>query len=430
MNNTVASRALTGDSLGFHIIFAMLGVGIPLLILLAEAIALKTGKLEWYRDARRWTEVLVILFIAGAISGTIISFQFSTLWAPLMKLLEPATGPAFFLEGFAFLIEAVFLTMYILVWPKKPDIMHFLLGIPVALAAATSAFFITSANAFMNAPQGFNLKNGQVVNVHPWQTLFNPATATETSHSILAYYLATTCLVLAFYAWRYHQTNASPHARNRLVVLAIVAFILALGIGATGDASGKYLAKNEPVKLAAAEGLAHTESKAPLMMGGMPSGDSFKDAIVVPGALSFLATGSFNGVVIGLDQTAPNLRPPTIIHYFFDAMVGIGTMIPLILVLFLAAWRWKRPWAETRPMLWLVALTGVLATLAVEFGWLLTEIGRQPYAIRGILLTSQAVTSGDLGVRYGDVFPTLYLLLFGLTGWALWLLIRSKQAKT
>lgn len=429
MNNTVASRTLTGDSLGFHIIFAMVGVGLPLLILLAEAIALKTGKLDWYHDARRWTQALVILFIAGAISGTIISFQFSTLWAPLMKLLEPATGSAFFLEGIAFMIEAVFLAMYFLVWPKKPYIGHLLLGIPIVLASATSAFFITSANAFMNAPQGFDLVNGQVVNVHPWKALFNPATFTETSHSILAYYLATTCLLLTFYAWRYHKANADGHAGQRLVILAIVAFVLALGLGATGDASGKYLAKHEPAKLAVAEGLTQTRKQAPLVIGGVPAGDHFNYALVVPGALSFLATGNFNGVVVGLNQIAPPLRPPMVIHYFFDAMVGIGTMIPGILILFLAAWRFRRPWAEARPMLWLVAITGILATLAVEFGWLLTEIGRQPYAIRGVLFTNEAVTAGNLGQRYGAIFPMLYLVLFGLTGWALWLLIRPKQVK-
>jgi cytochrome d ubiquinol oxidase subunit I len=430
MTTQLAARTLTGDSLGFHILFAMLGVGIPLMILLAEFIAIKWGSKEWYADARRWTEVLVVLFVAGAASGTIISLQFSTIWGPLMKILEPATGDAFFLEGIAFFVEAIFLAIYIIVWPKTPSWKHWLTGIPILLGGTASAFFITSVNAFMNAPQGFTLSHGAAIDVDPLKTMFNPATATETSHSIVAYFVASFALFITWYAWRAWRKKSSgeAHVRNRLIILGAACLILLGGTGLTGDSSGKYLAKHEPAKLAAAEGLVHTQSNAPLQIGGILQSDgSLKDAITVPGALSFLATGKFSGVVQGVDATPKQDRPTGFIHYFFDAMVGIGTLMPLILVIFLAlVWR-KKPAAFSRPMLWGLMLLGLLGILAVEFGWLLTEIGRQPYAIKGVIRVADAYTKSDFAVKFGEIFPTLYLLLFAVTGWALLILRRIQD---
>jgi len=430
MKNTMAARGLMGDSLGFHILFALLGVGIPLLILLAELLALVKKDARWYEDARRWTEVLVVLFVTGAISGTIISMQFNTMWAPLMKLLEPATAPAFFLEGFAFLIESVFLTVYLVAWPKKPSWAHWVGGIPIMLASATSAFFITTVNAFMNAPQGFTLKNGNVVNVNPIKTLFNPATATETSHSVLAYYLATACLFMGYYAWRMWRGKAiGDHAKKRLVVLAAVSLVFAVLVSGSGDASARYLVKNEPAKLAAAEGLSQTTSHAPLKIGGIVSGGRLHGALTIPSGLSILAKGTPNAVVTGLDATPPYNQPSMAIHYFFDGMVGSGTFILLATALFLfLRWR-KSKFTYHKVILWALALCAWLGMLAVEFGWLLTEIGRQPFVIKGVLRTADAATPGSYALRLGEVFPSLYLVLFAVTFWALKRLRKRWEAK-
>jgi cytochrome d ubiquinol oxidase subunit I len=430
MDTEIAARTLTGDSLGFHIIFAMLGVGIPLLILMAEAIAIRRRSAEWYADARRWTEVLIVLFVAGAASGTIISLQFSTLWGPLMKILEPTTGSAFFLEGIAFFVEAIFLAIYIIVWPKEPRWRHWLIGLPILIGGTASAIFITSVNAFMNAPQGFRLVAGKVVDVDPLKTMFNPAFWTETSHSVIAYYVASFALFITWYAWRLIRRKDQPdgHIRERLIVLTGVCLVLTGALGLSGDQSGKYLAKHEPVKLAEAEGLQKTQSNAPLRIGGIVQNDgSVKDAISVPGALSFLATGKLSGVVQGQEATPTKDRPTGYIHYFFDAMVGIGTMMPLILLVFLVlVWR-RRMAAFARPMLGGLFLLGFFGVFAVEFGWLLTEIGRQPFAIRGLVRTADAYTKSGYAVRFGEIFPALYVLLFGVTAWALVILRRLQE---
>lgn len=429
MNNTMAARGLMGDSLGFHILFALLGVGIPLLILLAELIAIVKADGRWFQDARRWTEVLVLLFVTGAISGTIISTQMTTMWGPLMKLLEPATAPAFFLEGFAFLIEAIFLTIYLVTWPKKPHWGHLLAGLPIMLASATSAFFITTVNAFMNSPQGFQLKDGAVVAVKPLQTIFNPATATETSHSIIGYYLATAALFMGFYAWRGWRRGLDKHDKKRLAFLAGVVLIFSVGIVATGDASARYLVNHEPTKLAAAEDLRQTQAHAPLQIGGVVWRDHLYGSITVPSGLSILAKHSPNAVITGLDKTPPSDRPSLIIHFFLEAMVAAGSFILLVSASFLLLnWR-KSKLAYHVVMLWALAACALLGLLAVEFGWLLTEIGRQPYAIHGILRTRDAATAGTYALRLGTVFPLLYLALFGVTFWALKQLRKRWEAK-
>ncbi|MGH7488899.1 MAG: cytochrome ubiquinol oxidase subunit I, partial [bacterium] len=286
-------------------------------------------------------------------------------------------------------------------------------------------------NAFMNAPQGFKVVGGKAVDVDPLKTMFNPATFTEVSHSIFAYYAASFALFVGWYAWRAYRGKAplAGHTQSRLVVLCAGCLLLLGAVGLTGDRSGKYLAKHEPAKLAAAEALRTTQSHAPLKVGGIVQSDgSLQGAVSVPGALSFLATGKFSGVVQGEDATPKQDRPPGVIHYFFDARVGIGTLMPLILVVFLGlVWRRKAA-AYSRPMLLALMLLGLLGILAVEFGWLLTEIGRQPFAIKGVVRTAEAYTSSAAAKTFGPIFPALYLLLFAVTGWALVILRRRQEA--
>lgn len=423
MNRVSAGRALMGDSLGFHLLFVIFGIGLPLLISLLELYALITHRPKARALARSWSHALVILFIAGAVSGTIVSLQFSLLWPRFMIFVSKTVGIAFALEGTAFLVEAVFLSVYMLSWDRFKPWVHWLCSIPLVLGSLTSGVFITSVNAFMNQPAGFTLgSDGQPTNIHVAKALFNPATFTEVTHSMVAYVCATTLVLLAIYAWLYHKKK---HIGDRtwmikaLVGLAIMALITGSLVGILGDRSGKYLAKYEPYKLAAAEGLQQTQTHAPLIIGGIVLDNQIRYGLKIPSLLSLLATNHFGAEVTGLQAFPPSQRPPLVIHYFFDGMVASGILIVLLPALFLILWKWRRAWATSKLMLLLLVACGILGIIATEFGWLLTELGRQPYVIYGYLRTADALTTSQVVVRFAYIFPIFFIFLLGLTAMVL-----------
>jgi len=415
-----------GDSLGFHIIFALLGVGIPFLVSLAELLGILKKDSLYTMMAKRWSYVMSVLFVIGAISGTIISVQLSTLWPTYMAFAGKVIGLPFFLESFAFFIEAIFLGIYLYSWNKFSNPwIHWVCSLPLVIGSSASAFFITSANAFMNSPVGFTYKNGVASNIDPIHAMFNPAAPTETSHSIVSYYL-TTCLFFAgmycWFLWRGRKNLSSAlkkYHEKAITLLIALSFIFALLIGLTGDSSAKYLATGEPLKLAASEGLFHSMKNAPLQIGGIVTKQGIVNAVSVPGLLSFLAFGSSKSVVKGLDFFNPVLWPPLWIHYMFDLMVCIGIAITVVPFVFLMLIKYKRKLAFSRPMLFGIFICGILSFFAVEFGWILTEVGRQPYAIKGIMTTQEAFTTSKSVMAFGYIFPTLYLGLFAITIWVL-----------
>ena len=421
MNEISYGRTLMGDSLGFHILFALFGVGIPLIISLAELIGIWRKDNDFYTMAKRWSFIMGTLFVVGAISGTIISTQLSILWPAFMALAGKVIGLPFFMEAFAFFIEAIFLGIYLYSWDKfKNKYIHWLTSLPIVIGSVASAFFITTANAWMNSPAGFTYQNGVASNIDPIKAMFNAATPTETSHSIFSYYLTTALVFAAGYAWfllRNKKPQFVPYYKKALTLLMALALFFALGIGLTGDSSGKYLAQHEPLKLAAAESLYNTQANAPLKIGGINTKDDNDYAIMVPGLLSFLAYGSTSAVVKGLNSFNPNLWPPLWIHYMFDFMVLCGTIITLAAVLFclLYAIRKLRRRAFSKSLLWLIIISAPLAAFAVEFGWILTEVGRQPYAIAGIMTTNQAFTTAPNVAEFGFIFPSIYMVLLVLT---------------
>lgn len=411
-------RALMGDSLGFHIIFALLGVGLPLLVSLFEFLGIVRKDSALYATARRWTFAMGALAVVGVISGTIISFQMNLLWPTFMEFMGQANGLPFFLEGYAFLIEAVFLAVYVFSWDRFGKWMHWLCSLPIVLGSVATAFFITTANAFMNNPQGFTYEGGVLNNLDPWKAMFNPATFSETTHSITSYYLTTAFALAAIYAFlllKKHvreNTALSAHYRKVLGILLVVGFVFGLLIGATGDHSAKYIAEEEPIKFAAAEAHFETQGNAPLKVGGLLIAGQWQYVIEIPGMLSLLAFGDPNAVVKGLNEFDPTLWPPLYIHYFFDLMVGIGFFLIAVPVLYFFVRRWTRLGALSSFVLWLIVLAGPLAFFAVEFGWMLTEIGRQPWVIRGIMKTAEAFTTNSGVLKYAFIFPTLYVVLF------------------
>jgi len=420
MDVVSAGRSLIADTLAFHLFFVLFGVGLPVLIAGLEGFSLYKKSSRAREIARSWSRALVVLFIAGALSGTIVSLQFNLIWPTFTTLAGKVVGVSFALEGFAFLVEALFLSVYMLSWDRFKPIWHWLIGCVVALSALASAFFITTVNAWMNTPQGFRLdSHGNPIDINTRKAVFSPAAKTEISHSILAYLFAATLALLAVYAWmlwrRRLSAVAKTNAKKMMIGLAAVALVLGLAVGFAGDKSGKFDAAYEPYKLAAAEGLQNNQTNAPLLIGGIVQGSHVKDAVKIPKALSFLATGHFNGTVQGINSTPANERPPVTVHYFFDGMVSIGIISVLAPMVYLIA-RWRKwRWAHSRGLLGLIVLCGILGIVAAELGWMVTEFGRQPFVIRGVMRVSDAVTHSRAVIGFGELLPVFYVILFVLT---------------
>ena len=432
MDVVTAARSLIADTLGFHIIFAALGVGLPLLVSSTELFGLLTKRPRAVGLAHTWSKALVILFIAGAVSGTIVSLQFSLLWPTFMALAGKVVGVAFALEGFAFLIEALFLGVYMLGWNRLRPWAHWLCSLPLVLGSMASAYFITSVNGWMNTPQGFQLNAaGNPININARKAVFNPAAGTEARHSILAYVFATVLVVMAVYAWIAWRHSVAqkvqPHLHKLLLALAALAIVVGLLLGLAGDQAGKFDAVHEPYKIAAAEGVQNTTVGAPLQIGGIYKNGQLVDAIKIPKLLSWLATGHTNGRVIGLQTYAVNQRPPLVIHYFFDAMVLIG-IVGIVMPLLYLVGKWKKTWLSSKLLLCGLVVCGILGFMGIEFGWMLTEFGRQPYVVRGVMLTNQASTTSKAAIQFGYVFPLFYIALFILSWKALRKVVHPMEA--
>ena len=430
-----------GDSLGFHILFALFGVGIPLLISLAEIIGILRKDSTMYMLAKRWSFAMGTLFVVGGISGLIISNQMSLLWPTFMTFAGKVIGAPFYMEAFAFFIEAIFLGIYLYSWDRfESKITHWLCSIPVVLGSLASAFFITTANAWMNSPAGFTYTNGVISDIHPLKAMFNPATYTETAHSIVAYYLTTALVFASIYAWgmlfHKHRTkklaqkgivmhteaehsNIRAYRKKALVFCMTVATVFTILMMLTGDQSARYLAYHEPLKLASAELLQHTEAGAPIELGGLMVHGTIRGAVQIPELLSILSFGSIHATVQGLDAFDPSTWPPLWIHAMFDLMVGCGMFIGFAVAVFFFTYFWRRRHAFSHVTLMLIILAGPASFAAVEFGWIVTEVGRQPYVIAGIMTAAQAFTTSAEAVKFGSIFPSLYTILLIVTPWVL-----------
>ncbi len=415
MEVVAAGRRLIGDTLGFHLFFVLFGVGLPLLISAIEGYSIWKKQPRLREVAHEWSKALVVLFIAGAISGTIVSMQFNLLWPIFTAFAGKVVGLSFALEGFAFLVEALFLSVYMLSWKKFSPLAHWLVGLPVVLGSLTSAYFITTVNAWMNTPQGFRVDgSGNPVDINTRQAVFNPAVGTEVTHSVLAYIFTVILVMLAVYAWiawKRPKIKLKVEMQKLMVGLAILALVVGVAVALAGDRSAKFDAKYEPAKLAAYEGLQTTQTHADLAVGGIVQGSEVEHAVKIPGLLSFLATGHWDGEVKGLDAFKPEDRPPVITHYFFDTMVLIGTITVIVPAAYLIFKRWR--WSK--PMLLAIIICSGLAIIAAEVGWMLTEFGRQPYVIHGVLRTADAVTTNRSVIGIGEMIPLAYIVLLILT---------------
>ena len=384
MSDLLAARSQMAVSLAFHIIFACVGIAMPVLMVLAERRWQRTGDAAYLDLAKRWAKGTAILFAVGAVSGTVLSFELGLLWPRFMQLAGPIIGMPFSLEGFAFFTEAIFLGIYLYGWERVPPRMHLLAGVLVAVSGAASGVFVVIANAWMNTPTGFTIEAGAFTNIDPIAAMRNPAAFPQTLHMILAAYAATGLAVAGIHALLL--------LKNRTGSFHKAAFSLGLMVGApaavlqpfAGDIAARYVARRQPVKLAAMESLYETEAGAPVRFG---------PGIVIPRALSLLAFHDPNAVVKGLDSVPRDEWPNvTLVHTSFDVMVAFGTYIALVGVW--AGWLAlrRRDLTTRRGFLWAVAIAGPCGFICTEAGWMVTELGRQPWTIYGILKTADAVT--------------------------------------
>ncbi|MBV8693884.1 MAG: cytochrome ubiquinol oxidase subunit I [Chloroflexi bacterium] len=411
----LAARSQMGTSLVFHIVFSVLGVGLPLLLFIAEGVAIRKKDPVWLTLARRWSIAAAIIFAIGAVSGTIVEFELGLLWPTYIRYTGAIIGPMFAFEGFAFFLEAIFFGIYLYGWNRLPPLMHWLSSIPIVVGGAASAWFIVTTNSWMNTPTGFQFSGNQISGIDTISAIFNPSTPYETVHMILACYVACGFGVAAVYAYFMLRGRREDYYRKGMLLGLAVALIATPLQIVSGDFNARFLSNAQQAKFAAMEGVFKTSSHVPLHIGGIPdpATEQYYFSINIPDGISILAKDSPNGVIKGLDAFKPQDRPnPIPVHLSFDTMVGIGFFTLFVVIIFWALYLLRRRvFPENRLLLLAVLLCGPLSFLAVELGWMVTELGRQPWVIYNFLRTSDAVTSAPfLNISF-LIFSAIYVIL-------------------
>ena len=406
------SRVLTELTLSFHIIYATIGVGVPLMIMIAQWVGIKKNDEHYILLARRWARGFIITVAVGVVTGTAIGMQLSLLWPNFMELAGNIIALPLFLETFAFFFEAIFLGIYLYTWDRfENQKKHLLLLIPVAVGASFSAVFITMVNAFMNAPQGFDVVNGELVNISPLLAMFNPAMPTKVAHVVVTAYMTSAFVLAAIAAFRLLKGSNHIYHKKALFLTMKVGLVFSIATAIIGDFSGKYLAEYQPEKLAAAEWHFETEGSAPLVMFGVLDDGEVKYAIKIPFALSILAHSNPTAEVIGLDQFPEDEIPPLYIHYLFDIMVTIGVSMVGLSGLYWLGIKLKWAFVNSRWYRILIVLGGPASIIAIETGWWLAEVGRQPWILRGLMRVEDAATTSPHVDIMLILFAGLYLVL-------------------
>ncbi len=385
-------------SLGWHIIIACFGMAMPAMIFVLHRKGINGDEVA-LELAKRWSKVSGVLFAIGAVSGTVLSFELGLLWPELMAQYGDVIGLAFSLEGISFFLEAIFLGIYIYGWGKLPGYIHSLMLIPVILAGIFGSFFVVAVNAWMNAPTGFEIIDGEVVNIDPIAAMFNSAVWFQFLHMFLGAYMVTGFLTAGVYARGMLRGRTDRLHKLGIGVPLVFAGLATLIQPGIGHLAGNRIADEQPIKLAAMEGLATTESDGRVALGGVYIDGELRGAIEIPidGSLGLLAQNDPNAEVIGLDAVPVEDQPPVnVVRFAFQTMVGIGSA--LVGLVLWAGWRWKRTSGGmfgSRRLLWALVAAGPLAVIALEAGWVTTEVGRQPWIVHGLMRTEEAVTDAS-----------------------------------
>ena len=409
----IFARWQMGLSLGFHIIFAVIGMAMPIMMVAAEIAWQRTRRSEYLDLAKRWARGTAILFAVGAVSGTVLSFELGLLWPTFMAFAGPIIGMPFSLEGFAFFLEAIFLGLYLYGWDRLRPSAHVFAGVIVALSGALSGAFVVTVNAWMNTPVGFRVENGTLVEVDPFIAMFNPAAGAQVVHMLLAAYTAVGVAVAGIHARLLLRDPTHAFHRRAFVIALAVGLPPALAQPLAGDWAGKVLAQTQPAKLAALEGHFDTEAYAPVRIGGIPDVDAQKTryAIEIPSGLSFLAFGDPSARVVGLKDLPRDEWPPVLpVHIAFQVMVGIGSWLALLALWAGLLW-WRQRLFGSRLFLIAVFCSTALGFVAIEAGWIVTELGRQPWIVQGVMRTSDAVTPMPGLIAPFMLFTVIYIVL-------------------
>ncbi|MGD6834907.1 cytochrome ubiquinol oxidase subunit I [Sutcliffiella halmapala] len=425
MDDVVIARSLFGTTMGFHIIFATLGVGIPLMILIAELMYQKTKNREYAVMAKRWTKAKAVLLGVAIPTGTIAGVQLSLLWPGFMEVIGKVMALPFQIEIYAFFIEALFISIYVYAADRISPWMRIFSVTLVTIGAAASAVLITNVHAFEGTPAGFRIENGEIVDVDPWAAFFNPSFIVTAAHVAVSAFMTGAFVIASVAAYKMlrnkHNERVYKFHRKALIMGLVVGGIFSFMTAINGHESAQLLHQYQPEKLAAAEGLFETQAYAPLAVGGFTDRETqeVKWGIEIPWALSFLADDRFDTVVVGLNDFPEEYWPPLFVHTLFNGMVGIGSMlIFLSLIGFFWSKILKKP-TFPKWLMWLFVAAGPLAMLAIEFGWIFACTGRQPWVIYRVMLTEEAVTGNQNLATLFIAFAFIYVLLGVAVIWVL-----------
>jgi cytochrome bd ubiquinol oxidase subunit I len=432
MDDLIAARLQMAVSLGFHIVFACIGMTMPILMAFSEWKWLRTNKQQYLDVAKAWSKGVAIFFAVGAVSGTVLSFELGLLFPGFMKHAGAIIGMPFSWEGTAFFVEAIALGIFLYGWNRLNKWVHWASGVVVGISGVLSGIFVVSANAWMNSPAGFTWENGKAVNIDPVAAMFNDAWLSQALHMTLAAFIATSFAVAGVHAFLLLKNRKNLFHRTAIKIALSFGAVSALLQPLSGDHSAKDIAERQPAKLAAAEALYKTSQPASLVIGGIPNDkeERVEYAIHIPGMLSFLAHGDMNAEVTGLDKFPKDERPPVLItHIAFQVMVGIGGLLALAALLFIIfSIRWRHVLSK-RWWLMFIAFLTPLGFIAVEAGWTVTEVGRQPWIIYGVMKTKDAVSPMP-GLQYSFyTISIVYILLTVILVWQMRKQIASVKEK-
>lgn len=427
MENLDYARLQMAFTLGFHIIFACIGMVMPFFMVVSHKKWLNTRNPVYLQLTKSWQKGVAIFFVTGAVSGTALSFELGMLWPEFMKHAGPIIGMPFSLEGAAFFIEAIALGFYLYGWNRIPEKFHWFTGIIIGISGVASGILVVSANGWMNAPSGFDYINGEFTNIDPVQAFLNDAWFTQALHMTLAAFVATSFGVAGIHAYQIYKGRKVDLHKKAFRIAIVFGAIAAIVQPLSGDLSAKDVARRQPVKLAAMEAHYETEKGVPLYLGGIVDEENrlVTHKVEIPKALSFLAFGDFDAEVKGLNDFPDDELPPVaIVHYAFQIMVGIGSLLMFAGILYFISLK-KRVWLESK-LFWLFFIClAPLGFIAIEAGWVVTEVGRQPWIIHGIMRTRDAVTPMP-GMKFSFYMYLFVYILLALT--VTWLMNRQIRA--
>jgi cytochrome d ubiquinol oxidase subunit I len=426
-NYLFEARQMQALSFAVHIPIVCFGIAFPAFVLLLEGLWLRTGDPLYRTIAKRWSKVMLALFAVGVVTGTILSFELGLLWPNFMATFGEVFGLGFTLEAFSFFIEAIFIAVYVYGWDRLSPWAHFLSGIPVVVAGFIGSLMVITVNAWMNSPSGFTLEGGRVSDVRPLDALFgNNYLWHELVHMYVAGFIVAGFLTAAVYAFGWLRGRRGRYERVALVVPLTIAALAAPVQIVVGDWAARSVAREQPTKLAAFEGLYESEAGAPVHLGGWYDGDETRYGIPLPRLLSLLSFHDPSARVEGLEEVPAGERPPVnVVRIAFQTMVGIGFVLAGISAFYLFVWLWRKRLPRSTWFYRAVVAAGPLSVVALIAGWVTTEVGRQPWVVYGQMRTEEAVT-GASGVPVG--YASLVLVYAGLLAAMVWILRRLARA--